>query len=57
MNFPLEVREPRHGNPAAICDRMGRIIALCPPYRNAWLWCDGEAKQLVEAANASQSHP
>lgn len=55
MNFPLRVREPRHGNPAAIVDRLDRVIAVCPSHRNVWIWCDTEAKQLIEAANASQS--
>jgi hypothetical protein len=58
MDFPLRVR-PMDGNihMPAIIDRLGNVVAYPPPGRNLWRWQDDDAKQIVDAANASQSHP
>lgn len=56
MDFPLHIRRPSPDFPtAAICDRLGRVIAVVPTNCDIRDWIDCEAKQLVDAANASPS--
>lgn len=58
MDFPLRVRPiGNEFSMPAIVDRLGNVVAFPPPGRNLWRWQDDDAAQIVDAANASQSHP